>query len=215
MKKNNLIRFVQSLVILPVVFLGVHNVGISQNVLSKKLNIESEAVSGVLALNEDAEKEIAEQKIKEKKAELIDAYFRKYDMPLEGMGMKMVLEAEKNGLDWRLLPAISVRESTGGKNDCKKNKYNAFGWGSCKIGFNSNEEAVETVARNLGGRNPQTAKYYKDKNIKQILRAYNPPSIVPRYAEQVISIMNSIGQEDITTIQDESKSSFDPLVQKG
>ena len=36
-------------------------------------------------------------------------------MPLFGMGMKMCKEAEKNELDWRLLPAIAVRESTGGK----------------------------------------------------------------------------------------------------
>ena len=36
-------------------------------------------------------------------------------MPLLGLGKKMVIEAEKNNLDWRLLPAISVIESTGGK----------------------------------------------------------------------------------------------------
>ena len=34
----------------------------------------------------------------------------------------------------------------------------------------------------------------------QILRAYNPPSIVPRYAEQVISIMNTIGPIDIVIV---------------
>ena len=119
-------------------------------------------------------------------------------MPLLGMGMKMVEEAEKNNLDWRLLPAIAVRESTGGKFECKKVSNNPFGWGSCKIGFDSNEEAIETVARNLGGNNPNTEKHYDNKTTKQILRAYNPPSIVLRYAEQVISIMNAIGPEDMT-----------------
>jgi hypothetical protein len=51
---------------------------------------------------------------------------------------------------------------------------------------------------NLGGNNPNTAKHYDEKTTKQILRAYNPPSIVPRYAEQVISIMNAIGDENLT-----------------
>ena len=63
---------------------------------------------------------------REIKADAIDDYFKSKDMPLEGMGMKMVLEAEKNDLDWRLLPAISVRESTGGKYDCDRVKK--FEW---------------------------------------------------------------------------------------
>ena len=126
------------------------------------------------------------------KAEAIDAYFKERGMPLHGTGMKMVEEAEKNGLDWRLVAAIAVRESTGGKFECKKATFNAFGWGSCKINFNSDEHAIETVARNLGGNNPKTAHHYAGKTTIQILRAYNPPSIVPRYAEQVISIMNAI-----------------------
>ena len=131
------------------------------------------------------------------KADAIDSYFIERDMPLAGQGMKMVLEAEKNNLDWRLLPAISVRESTGGKFACKKAKFSSFGWGSCKINFNSHEQEIEIIAQNLGGNNPKTAKHYDDKTTKQILRAYNPPSIVPRYAELVMSIMDAIGPEEL------------------
>ena len=130
-------------------------------------------------------------------AEAIDAYFDAHDMPLSGLGGKMAEEADKNDLDWRLLPAIAIRESTGGKNDCTKAEHNFFGWGSCKIGFKSDNEAIETVALNLGGNNPNTAKNYENKNIKQILRVYNPPRVVPRYAEQVLSIMKAIGPEDL------------------
>lgn len=196
MKNNNLIRFVQSLVLLPVVTMSgsipnIHNVGMHQNVLVQKLNITT---NGILTLNQVINPKVDPSvQILKDKAEAIDAHFAKYDMPLQGMGMKMVEEAEKNGLDWRLIPAIAVRESTGGKFECKKVLNNAFGWGSCKIGFKSNEEAIETVARNLGGNNPNTARYYGEKTTIEILRAYNPPSVVPRYAEQVISIMNEIG----------------------
>jgi len=128
------------------------------------------------------------------KAQAIDEYFEARSMPMKGLGEKLALEAEKNGLDWRLLAAISVRESTGGKFACKKAGYNAFGWGSCKIGFDSHEDAIEVVARNLGGNNPKTAKRYAGKTTKGILQTYNPPSIVLRYAEQVMAIMDTISE---------------------
>lgn len=202
MQNKKLIRFVESFVLLPILTISssmpagsvsqaVVNIVNSPSVVS--LSKQNISISDLLAINEAKNKKIEDQKIK---AEAIDAYFRDRDMPLEGTGMKMVLEAEKNDLDWRLLPAIAVRESTGGKFDCKRVENNAFGWGSCKISFKSNEEAIEVVAKNLGGNNPNTAKHYEDKTTKQILRAYNPPSVVPRYAEQVIAIMNAIGPAD-------------------
>ena len=199
MKNHNLIRFVKSLVFLPVMTMsfslsGINNIGISQNILAQKINIETD---GALAINQVIDPEVEAKKAK---AEAIDAYFAERDMPLEGMGIKMVEEAGKNDIDWRLLPAIAVRESTGGKNDCKKVSNNAFGWGSCKIGFESNEKAIETVAKNLGGNNPNTAYHYNDKETKEILRAYNPPSIVPRYAEQVMAIMDAIGEPEMTVM---------------
>lgn len=138
-----------------------------------------------------------EAEIRKLRAEAIDGYYKERDMPLEGYGMKMVLEAEKNDLDWRLLPAISVRESTGGKQACKKVKFSAFGWGSCKINFKSYDESIEVIARNLGGNNPKTAHHYDDKTTAEILRAYNPPSIVKDYVPQVLKIMESIGDKDL------------------
>ena len=175
--------------------------GVAMNVIttpsilsSQKFNITAEDVPILLALNQAVDSKAEELK---SKAEAIDAYFASRNMPLLGTGMKMVEEAEKNDLDWRLIPAIAVRESTGGKNECKKVLNNPFGWGSCKIGFKSSGEAIEVVAKNLGGNNPNTARHYDNKDIKGILRSYNPPHIVPRYAEQVISIMNAIGKEDV------------------
>ena len=201
MENKKWVRFVESFILLPVLTISSAPVGvISQAVVSivntpsivssQKQNIET---YGPLAFNDAVGQKLESQKIK---AQAIDAYFKARNMPLEGMGMKMVFEAEKNNLDWRLLPAIAVRESSGGKNDCNKVQNNPFGWGSCKIGFDSNEEAIETVAHNLGGNNPKTERHYDNKTTKQILRAYNPPSVVPRYAEQVISIMDAIGEAD-------------------
>ena len=196
MKKNNLICSVKSLVILPtmvvsIIFPSTDNVKISQNVLIQKFNIEA---NRNIALNQAIDLEATKDKAR---AEAIDAYLKARNMPLDGFGMKMVIEAKKNDLDWRLLPAIAIRESTGGKFACKKSPANSFGWGSCKISFDSNEEAIETVARNLGGNEPKTDHHYAGKNTKQILQKYNPPSVVPKYADQVMSIMESIGEENL------------------
>jgi hypothetical protein len=209
MENKKWVRFVESFIVLPILTISGVPVGpISQAVVSvvntpsvissEKLNTEIFNLPTSSSLGELAVDEAKDQKLEAKKikAQAIDSYFKVHNMPLEGMGMKMVLEAEKNEIDWRLLPAISVRESTGGQNDCKKVENNAFGWGSCKIGFKSTEESIEVVAKNLGGNNPKTAKYYDSKTIKQILRAYNPPSIVPHYAQQVMAIMYAIGKAD-------------------
>lgn len=126
---------------------------------------------------------------RKEKSEKIDAYFAKYDLPLAGYGMEMVLASEKQGIDWRLIPAIAMRETTGGKFACKNNP---FGWGSCKIGFNDFSHAIQSVTEHLAGNNPRTAHYYEGKNVREILVTYNPPSIVPKYADQVINIMEKI-----------------------
>lgn len=199
MKNKKWIRYVESFIILPALTLSAGPAGtfgaVSQAVINI-VNTPSVALSEKQNNASDREK-LLEEEVRLQKAQAIDKYFGERDMPLRGTGLKMVLEAEKNNIDWRLLPAIAVRESTGGKFACKKAKNSAFGWGSCKINFNSHEEAIEVVAHNLGGNNPNTARHYDEKTTKEILRAYNPPSIVPRYAEQVISIMNAIGPEEI------------------
>ena len=128
----------------------------------------------------------------EEEAKKIDAYFGDKHLPFDHYGMTFVTEAEKNGLPWALLPAIAMRESTGGKFPCSKDPDNGFGWGSCRIKFASVEEAIATVARNLGGNNPNTAHHYADKDVDGILKAYNPPKVVPHYADQVKAIMKAI-----------------------
>jgi hypothetical protein len=102
-------------------------------------------------------------------------------------GQKMVQEEDKNGIDWRLLPAIAVKESSGGLHMCRNNP---FGWASCKIEFESVDEAIETVARNLGGNNPRTKAYYSG-DTRAKLQSYNG-TVEPAYPGRVIAIMEKI-----------------------
>lgn len=133
--------------------------------------------------------EVSVEDLRKQRADAIDSYFRDRSMPLEGTGMAFVLVAEKYGLDWRLLPAISVRESSGGKAGCG---HNPFGWGSCKLNnFGSYEQAIEALGKNLGGASAKTARYYAGKSTKEKLYYYNG-TVVPTYPDEVISIMNMI-----------------------
>lgn len=135
--------------------------------------------------------------VPDNRAEKIDQYFKDRNMPLAGYGEKMVLVADKNDIDWRLIPAIAVRESTGGKFACKKATFNPFGWGSCKIGFKSYDHAIESLGQHLGGNHPKTKHYYDEKDVEGILKTYNPPSVVPQYAHQVMKVMDAIENTEL------------------
>ncbi|MDB5260644.1 MAG: hypothetical protein JWN37_875 [Candidatus Nomurabacteria bacterium] len=133
--------------------------------------------------------EVSVDDLRSQKAAAIDSYFTARGMPLSGTGMNFVLVAEKYGLDWRLLPAISVRESSGGKAACG---YNVFGWGSCKLSnFKSYEDAIESLGKNLGGANPKTSRYYAGKSTMQKLYYYNG-TVIASYPGEVASIMSTI-----------------------
>ncbi len=132
-------------------------------------------------------------KIRKERAEKIDAYFESKGAPLSGYGEKFVEEAEKNGLDYRLLPAIAMRESTGGKQACKKAANSVFGYGSCKMSFKSIDDSIRIVSESLGGNNPNTDQHYAGKTTEQILRKYN--SVIPKYPQQVMKIMDTIGED--------------------
>jgi hypothetical protein len=202
MNKQKIIRYLQSVVAIPMLAIAMPISGItipsipSQVATNETVTTENSVITTQeqVELNEQAQLE-AERK---DKADAIDAYFAKYDAPLEGYGMKFVIEAEKNDIDWRLLPAIAMRESTGGKHACKSVTNSVFGYGSCKLSFKSIDESIETVALSLGGNNPSTARHYDNKTTLQILKKYN--SVIPDYSKQVVRIMKAIkddGQEII------------------
>lgn len=205
MENKKLIRFAQSFLVLPLVSMTLPLSGVVKNeinigpqvVLLKKINTEA---SSLLAFNQTDNQEL-NTKIRQIRARAIDDYFRSRELPLVGYGDRFVQVAEINNLDWRLLPAIAMIETTGGKNLCKSlpadKKWNPFGWGSCKIGFESFDTAIDVVARNLGGNNPNTARYYKGKTNREILDAYNPPSVVPDYSKKVMKVMEVIGPVEL------------------
>ncbi|MBU0660923.1 hypothetical protein KKG22_01945 [Patescibacteria group bacterium] len=130
--------------------------------------------------------EIVEQVEVDTRAARVDAYFAKRNMPLEGYGAQFIETADKYNMDWRLLPAIAVRESSGGKNLMNNNP---FGWGSAKIPFEDFNHAIDIVGMHLSGNHEATARYYKDKDVYDKLYSYNG-TVLPSYPNEVIAIMD-------------------------
>lgn len=122
------------------------------------------------------------------KAQRLDAYFSKREMPLAGYGIEFVRSANKYNVDWRLVAAIGVRESSGGKHMMNNNP---FGWGSAKIEFDDFSEAIDVVSSNLGGFNPNTARYYKNSDTKKKLWYYNG-TVMRTYPAEVMEIMEMV-----------------------
>lgn len=92
--------------------------------------------------------------------------------PLAPHSELLVEAADKYNLDWRLIPAIAMKE-TGGGTTAKANSYNAWGFGNGRAGFNSWEEAINIVAKTLKEK-------YIDRGLvtpEQIMAVYAPPQL--------------------------------------
>ena len=149
-----------------------------------------------LALQTDQERVAREREEAQRREEVrkIRHYFNRYHLPLAKYAEEFVESAHRYGIDWRLLPAIGFIESTGGKFACGNGSHNAFGWHSCKKHFRSYRESIDFISKNLAGKYPKTARYYRGKSVRGILEAYNPPSVVPDYADKVMHQMDIISR---------------------
>jgi|SRR5690242_11898018 len=114
--------------------------------------------------------------------ERLQEFFAERDCPLRETAAEFLVAADENGLDWRLLPSLSIIESSGGKDYTNNN---VFGWDSCRENFASVSTGIHFVADRLAN-----SKLYKGKDLDDKLRTYNP---VPAYGTRVKAVMASLG----------------------
>lgn len=106
---------------------------------------------------------------------IVADFLKFHKSPLAKYAAELVTAADKYKLDFRLLPAISMQESNGGKI-MPQNSYNPFGYGiygGKVVRFGSWEEAIERVGRGL-------REDYLDQGLKtphDIMTKYTPPSL--------------------------------------
>ena len=111
----------------------------------------------------------------------LEAFFRAYDCPSPLHVDEYLRAADSYSLDYRLLPAISLVESTCGTFEHRNNRW---GWDSVQSGFVSVPAGIEYITAQLA-ENPR----YKGKSIKQKLYTYNP---YHGYVRQVERLMHQI-----------------------
>lgn len=120
-----------------------------------------------------------------KKIDLRETILRKFlrdnHSTVEQYAGMFLSEADRNCLDWRLLPSISIVESGGGRT---ARGNNLFGWANGRIAFTTIGDAIHQVASALSH-----GKYYKGKDINGKLLAYNPNI---EYGPMVLAIMRQI-----------------------
>lgn len=109
------------------------------------------------------------------RAKIIEDFFTTRKSPLADYSNNFIQVADKYQLDFRLLPAIAMQESNGGKKVIN-DSYNPFGYGiygKLVTRFNSWDEAIERVGRAL-------REDYLNQGLKtpnQIMVKYTPPSL--------------------------------------
>lgn len=114
----------------------------------------------------------------------LEAFFAAYRCPGPLHIGDYLRAADTYGIDYRLLPALSVRESTCGWHARKNNRW---GWDSARTGFASVAAGIEFIARQLA-----RGRYYRGKTLEQKLRTYNPN---PVYAAEVKKLMKEIATD--------------------
>lgn len=111
---------------------------------------------------------------KDGRALIIKEMFELHKAPLASHADKFVEVADRYGLDYRLLPAISMQESNGGKK-IPDGSYNPFGYGIYGdkiLKFVSFDESIEKVAKGL----KENYINFGFKTVDEIMFKYNPPS---------------------------------------
>lgn len=144
------------------------------------------------ALPEDLMEQKEDISLKDGRAKIIEDFFNERSAPLSDHASIFITVADKYGLDFRLLPAIAMQESNGGKK-VVNNSNNPFGYGiygSLVLKFESWEDGIERVGRalredylNKGLTTPQT-----------IMAKYTPPSLEKggAWAKGVYSFMEEL-----------------------
>lgn len=110
-------------------------------------------------------------------------YLTKRRSPLAEYAHEFVKAADHYGIDYRIVAAISIVESGGGKKNFRP--YNAWGWG--KRGFKNWTDGIWKVSAGI-------AKYYSRglKTPQLMARWYCPPN-ADSWGRKVQSVMNVIG----------------------
>jgi hypothetical protein len=117
----------------------------------------------------------------------LTTFFQKYKCPQFNYNLisdyLYAADEHYSYVDYRLLPGISIQESSCGKH-YPTATHNIWRWDSARTRFDSLQSGITFIADQL-----TNGRYYADKDLKQQLHAYNPN---PQYAPKVLKLMGEI-----------------------
>lgn len=117
------------------------------------------------------------------KVENVRKYLAGRHAPLAAYAEEFVKAADHYNIDYRIIAAISVIESGGGKHTFRP--HNAWGWG--KMSFENWTEGIWTVSAGI-------SRYYsRGLTTPQLIAPYYCPPNAVKWARNVTFIMNQIG----------------------
>ena len=108
----------------------------------------------------------------------LEAFFRMYHCPEPTYVQAYLNAADRYGIDYRLLPAISVRETTCGVAEHDNNRW---GWDNGRQSFVSIETGIDFISRQLS-----SGQWYAGKSIPQKLFTYNPRHAYPGEVQRIM-----------------------------
>ncbi len=117
------------------------------------------------------------------KVENVRNYLAGRHAPLAAYAEEFVKAADHYNIDYRIIAAISVIESGGGKHNFRP--HNAWGWG--KKPFENWTEGIWTVSAGI-------SRYYsRGLTTPQLIAPYYCPPNAIKWAQNVNFVMNQIG----------------------
>jgi len=128
--------------------------------------------------------------VNDTRVKTLQKFLQQYNSPLSDYAYVFVEEADKNNIDWRLLPAISGVESTFGQQ-IPEGSYNAWGfgiYGDQTRYFESWEDAIVTISQSI--RSDYINKWGA-QDVYDIGRYY---AASPTWAVRVDNFMQKIEQ---------------------
>jgi len=134
----------------------------------------------LLLLTASVTREEVPNKLVDERSDKLRAFFESYECPQPLHVDEYLHAADRHSLDYRLLPAISVRESTCGMH-AQRNNY--WGWASGKRAFPTVKAGIEYISGQLH------AYPYRDKSVTGKLHAYNPRA---EYVASIKRLMQEI-----------------------
>ena len=112
----------------------------------------------------------------------VDAFFKSYNCPLPNHAADYVKAADLYDIDYRILPAISLLESTCG---VFQRHNNHWGWNSARSGFPSVVHGIDHISRQLA-----QGRAYRDRDLDRKLYSYNPRPAYVSAAKRLMQKMN-------------------------